>query len=51
VVWNPWRDKVFADMAAGEYQQMVCVETCNAGPDQVTLAPGQSHILSACIRL
>ncbi|HSO45586.1 MAG TPA: D-hexose-6-phosphate mutarotase, partial [Rhodoferax sp.] len=42
VVWNPWRDKVFADMAAGEYQQMLCVETCNAGPDQVTLAPGQS---------
>ncbi|MDI1244660.1 MAG: D-hexose-6-phosphate mutarotase [Rhodoferax sp.] len=51
VVWNPWRDKVFADMAAGEYQQMLCVETCNAGPDQVTLAPGQSHALSACIRL
>ena len=51
VVWNPWRDKVFADMAVGEYQQMLCVETCNAGPDQVTLAPGQSHALNACIRL
>lgn len=49
VVWNPWRDKVFADMAAGEYQQMLCVETCNAGPDQVTLAPGQSHALTACL--
>jgi glucose-6-phosphate 1-epimerase len=47
VVWNPWRDKVFADMAAGEYQHMLCVETCNAGPDQVTLAPGQSHALNA----
>ena len=47
VVWNPWRDKVFADMAAGEYQQVLCVETCNAGPDQITLAPGQSHALSA----
>ena len=47
VVWNPWRDKVFADMTAGEYQQMLCVETCNAGPDQITLAPGQSHALSA----
>ena len=47
VVWNPWRDKVFADMAAGEYQQMLCVETCNAGPDQVSLAPGESHTLSA----
>jgi glucose-6-phosphate 1-epimerase len=51
VVWNPWRDKVFADMAAGEYQQMLCVETCNAGPDQITLAPGQSHALSAHISL
>jgi glucose-6-phosphate 1-epimerase len=49
VVWNPWREKAFADMAAGEYQQMLCVETCNAGPDQVTLAPGQSHALSACL--
>lgn len=51
VVWNPWREKVFADMAAGEYQQMVCVETCNAGPDQITLAPGHSHTLSARIHL
>jgi glucose-6-phosphate 1-epimerase len=49
VVWNPWRDKVFADMAAGEYRQMLCVETCNAGPDQIILAPGQSHALSARI--
>ena len=47
VVWNPWRDKVFADMATGEFQHMLCVETCNAGPDQVTLAPGESHALSA----
>lgn len=51
VVWNPWRDKAFVDMAAGEYQRMLCVETCNAGPDQITLAPGQSHALSACIDL
>ena len=49
VVWNPWREKTFADMAAGVYQQMLCVETCNAGPDQVTLAPGQSHALTACL--
>ena len=49
VVWNPWREKTFADMAAGEYQQMLCVETCNAGPDQITLAPGQSHALTARI--
>ncbi len=49
VVWNPGRDKSFADMAAGAYRQMLCVEACNAGPDQITLAPGQSHALSAVI--
>jgi glucose-6-phosphate 1-epimerase len=51
VVWNPWseREKAFADMAPGEYQQMLCVETCNAGPDQVVVAPGATHTLEACI--
>lgn len=51
VVWNPWseREKTFADMASGEYRQMLCVETCNAGPDQIILAPGQSHTLSATV--
>lgn len=53
VVWNPWREreKAFADMAAGEFQDMLCVETCNAGSDQVTLAPGQAHTLGAHISL
>ena len=53
VAWNPWseREKAFADMAAGEHREMLCVETCNAGPDQVTLAPGQSHTLSAFISM
>jgi glucose-6-phosphate 1-epimerase len=51
VVWNPWseREKAFADMAPGEYQRMLCVETCNAGPDQVTVAPGGAHTLVASI--
>jgi glucose-6-phosphate 1-epimerase len=53
VVWNPWseREKAFVDMAAGEYRSMVCVETCNAGPDQISVAPGQTHTLAACISL
>jgi glucose-6-phosphate 1-epimerase len=53
VVWNPWhaKEKTFTDMASGEYQQMLCVETCNAGPDQITLAPGSQHALSACVSL
>jgi glucose-6-phosphate 1-epimerase len=51
VVWNPWseREKTFADMAPGEYQQMLCVETCNAGPDLVTVAPGATHTLESRI--
>lgn len=51
VVWNPWaeREKAIADMAEGEYRGMVCVETTNAGSDQISLAPGQSHTLAALI--
>ena len=51
VVWNPWaeREKSFADMASGEFNDMLCVETANAGPHQITLAPGAQHTLSACL--
>ncbi|WP_124951330.1 D-hexose-6-phosphate mutarotase [Sulfuriferula thiophila] len=49
VVWNPWieKERGFADMAAGEYQEMLCVETCNAATDTITVAPAQSHHLLA----
>lgn len=51
VVWNPWEDKTlgFADMQAQEFRQMVCVETCNAGKDVVTVAPGGTHVLATRI--
>jgi glucose-6-phosphate 1-epimerase len=51
VVWNPWSDKekTFADMAAGEYTEMLCVETVNAGPVDITVAPGARHSLVASI--
>lgn len=51
VVWNPWseKEKSMADMASGEFHQMLCVETCNAGPDKVTVAPGASHTLVASV--
>jgi glucose-6-phosphate 1-epimerase len=51
VVWNPWseRAKAFTDMTASEFKDMLCVETCNAGPDQVTLTPGDTHTLEAMI--
>lgn len=53
VVWNPWseREKSFADMAPGEYQRMLCVETCNAGPDQLVVQPGQTQVLTATISI
>ena len=49
VVWNPWREREQAliDMAPGEHRHMLCVETCNAGPDQITLGPGAAHTLVA----
>lgn len=51
VVWNPWteKEKAFSDMAAGEYADMVCVETVNASPDEITLQPGGKHNLTAFI--
>jgi len=53
VVWNPWieKEKSFADMAAGEYQQMLCVETVNAGDARVTVAAGAVHSLVAFVSL
>jgi glucose-6-phosphate 1-epimerase len=51
VVWNPWIAKAAAleDMAPDEWQSMVCVETANVGGNAVTLAPGDSHRLTATI--
>ena len=53
VVWNPWieKEKSFADMASGEYREMLCVETCNAATDIITLAPDQTHRLVAEVRM
>lgn len=47
VIWNPWIEKGerLGDLGAEGYRRMVCVETCNAGPDIVTLAPGERHTL------
>lgn len=51
VVWNPWLERASAlsDMAPQSYHNMVCVETCNAGPDHITVEPGEQHSLSAHI--
>ncbi|MBI2501690.1 MAG: D-hexose-6-phosphate mutarotase [Candidatus Latescibacteria bacterium] len=53
VVWNPWIAKAarLEDFGDQEYRQMVCVETANAPPAQLTLPPGAAHCLQALIRV
>ena len=47
VVWNPWitKSKAMTDFGDEEFQRMVCVEAGNVGPNQITLAPGQTSTL------
>ncbi len=51
VVWNPWVEKSarMPDFGDEEYWEMLCVETANAGPDKVEVAPGSSHLLKTVI--
>jgi glucose-6-phosphate 1-epimerase len=51
VVWNPWIDKAKAmpDFGDTEWPEMVCVETCNVNVHARTLAPGESHTMTATI--
>ena len=44
VVWNPWAEKgaAFGDMGEQGYRNMLCVETCNAASDTISLQPGKS---------
>jgi glucose-6-phosphate 1-epimerase len=53
VIWNPWIDKSsgMTDMAADGWKQMICVETANAAENAVLLPPGESHKLTATIRV
>ncbi|WP_373187508.1 D-hexose-6-phosphate mutarotase [Halopseudomonas sp.] len=52
VVWNPWQAKSrrLSHFPAEGYQQMLCIETANAGADTRILQPGETHTLSARIR-
>ncbi|MBE2212384.1 MAG: D-hexose-6-phosphate mutarotase [Opitutaceae bacterium] len=53
VIWNPWTDKAraMADLGEDAWPGFVCVETCNAADDTVTLAPGATHALAATIHI
>ena len=51
VIWNPHveKAKAFADFGDDEWQRMICIETCNAADNAVTLAPGARHVMTAAI--
>jgi glucose-6-phosphate 1-epimerase len=51
VVWNPWiaKAKAMADFGDEEWPGMLCVETCNVAAHPVTLAQGQTHVMTARI--
>ena len=53
VVWNPWIAKTatLEDMALDEWQAMICVETANVAGNAVTLPAGDSHNLTATIKV
>ncbi len=47
VVWNPWQETAdkMGDLGHNGYKQMLCVESCNAADDVVTIQPGKAHQL------
>ncbi len=49
VVWNPWIEKAekLGDMGKEGYLGMLCVESCNAAQDVVTVPPSGEHRLKA----
>jgi D-hexose-6-phosphate mutarotase len=53
VVWNPWIDKAKAmpDFGDDEWPGMLCVETANTRQNPVTLAPGESHSMTAIVKV
>jgi len=51
IVWNPWSELTpgLADMEPDAWPGMICVESGNAGPNAITLAPGKSHTLRSVV--
>lgn len=53
VVWNPGKEKAakMGDFGNKGEDRMVCVETANAADDVITLAPGETHRMTAQYRV
>jgi len=51
IVWNPWAELAakMADMTPDGWQTMICIETANADPSAITLAPGATHTLRCIV--
>ena len=51
VVWNPWiaKSSRMPDFGDDEFTEMVCVESGNVGPNQVTLPPGECAVLKVVV--
>ncbi len=47
VVWNPWQATAakMGDLGENGYKTMLCVESCNAADDEITIEPGKVHQL------
>jgi len=42
-IWNPGSDNDLHDLPGDLYRKFVCIESCNAGNNIITLEPGMSH--------
>ena len=53
VVWNPGADKArtLDDFGDQDYRQMVCVESGNVLHNAITVAPGQSQVMTVTYRI
>jgi glucose-6-phosphate 1-epimerase len=53
VVWNPWiaKAKAMPDFGDDEWPAMLCIETCNVREQAISLAPGQTHTMTATVRV
>ena len=49
VVWNPWAP--LPDLGEWDWHSMCAVETVNAGDDAITLAPGESKVMTKHVTL